>query len=360
MDTKALAKSKRAHTLQHNKGKKPHPNQNPSKTPSTGNNQKPQKSKLPSNWDRYEDDEEDEFGVNLENPSGDNSKKPSFKDYGDGLALPKSKGADFKYLLDEAKSKPHQVDDFPFLEGFLAEESMHGVGPLLAVRGESILSWIGDDNFVVEDETTSSHEASFLSLNLHALAEQLAKVDVSERLFIEADLLPAELGSNTSRSQEFDQMQTTGSEASSNHGPNRKQTTHDKETKTISGELTFEDFSEKNKAVIQNTKVFASGLTIGNTDPFSFIQGSDVKGNLNRNQCGKSNQSTAPEPPEQFNVSSVVPKSRLPTFEAEAAESNLYMLPGSLSETKLLDSSCFGSGTLPILEKNAPGTSARS
>lgn len=120
MDTKALAKSKRAHTLQHNKGKKPHPNQNPSKTPSTGNNQKPQKSKLPSNWDRYEDDEEDEFGVNLENPSGDNSKKPSFKDYGDGLALPKSKGADFKYLLDEAKSKPHQVDDFPFLEGFLA------------------------------------------------------------------------------------------------------------------------------------------------------------------------------------------------------------------------------------------------
>jgi hypothetical protein len=35
---------------------------------------------------------------------------------------------------------------------------MHGVGPLLAVRGESILSWIGDDNFVVEDETTSSHE----------------------------------------------------------------------------------------------------------------------------------------------------------------------------------------------------------
>jgi len=124
--------------------------------------------------------------------------------------------------------------------------------------------------------------------------------------------------------------------------------------------LAFEDFSEKNKAVNQNTKVFASGLTIGNTDPFSFIQGSDVKGNLNRNQCGKSNQSTAPEPPEQFNVISVVPKSRLPTFEAEAAESNLYMLPGSLSETKLLDSSCFGSGTLPILEKNAPGTSARS
>ncbi|XP_073266596.1 uncharacterized protein [Populus alba] len=149
--------------------------------------------------------------------------------------------------------------------------------------------------------------ASFLSLNLHALAEQLAKVDASGRLFIEADLLATELRSNTSSSQEFDQLQTTGSEASSSHGPDRKPTTQTKATLTISEESAFEDFSEKNKAVSQNTKVFASGLTVGNTDPFSFIQGSDVKGNLNRNQCGKSNQSTAPEPPEQFNVSSCCP-----------------------------------------------------
>ncbi|KAJ6917536.1 hypothetical protein NC652_019771 [Populus alba x Populus x berolinensis] len=134
--------------------------------------------------------------------------------------------------------------------------------------------------------------ASFLSLNLHALAEQLAKVDVSGRLFIEADLLATELGSNTSSSQEYDQLQTTGSEASSSHGPDRKPTTQTRATLTISEESAFEDFSEKNKAVSQNTKVFASGLTVGNTDPFSFIQGSDVKGNLNRNQCGKSNQST--------------------------------------------------------------------
>ncbi|CAK7322685.1 unnamed protein product [Dovyalis caffra] len=118
MDTKALAKSKRSHTLQHNKSKKPHPNQKPSKTPSTENKQKPQKSRLPSNWDRYEDDEEDKFGVNLENPSGDNLKKPNFKD--DGAVLPKSKGADFKYLLDEARSKCHQRDYFPSLEDLLA------------------------------------------------------------------------------------------------------------------------------------------------------------------------------------------------------------------------------------------------
>ncbi|KAJ6683346.1 hypothetical protein OIU85_007070 [Salix viminalis] len=315
---------------------------------------KPPKSKLPSNWDRYEDDDEGEFGVNLENPSGDKSKKPSSKDYGDGLALPKSKGADFKYLLDEAKSKPHNDDDFPSLEDFLAEESMHGVGPLLAVRGESILSWIGDDNFVVEDETTSSHEASFLSLNLHALAEQLAKVNVSERLFIEADLLPAEMRSNTSCSQEFDQMQTRGSEASSSHEHDRKQTTPVKETKKIFEEFTFEDFSKKNKAVNQDAETFVSGLTIGNSDPISFIQGLDDKDSLNLNQHGKSNQSSAMESPVQFHASSVTPNSRLPTFEAEAAETELDMLLDSLSENKLLDSSGFGSGTPPVSGKETP------
>lgn len=35
-------------------------------------------------------------------------------------------------------------------------------------------------------------QASFLSLNLNALAEHLAKVDLSQRLFVEADLLPSE------------------------------------------------------------------------------------------------------------------------------------------------------------------------
>lgn len=36
-------------------------------------------------------------------------------------------------------------------------------------------------------------QAPFLSLNLHALAEQFAKAKVSERLFAEPDLLPPEL-----------------------------------------------------------------------------------------------------------------------------------------------------------------------
>ncbi|KAH8502313.1 hypothetical protein H0E87_013854 [Populus deltoides] len=92
--------------------------QKPNKAPSTENKQKPRKSRPPSNWDRCGDDDEDEFGVKLENPHGDNLKKPNFED--DGLVLPKRKGADFQHLLDEALSKCHQVDNFPSLEDFLA------------------------------------------------------------------------------------------------------------------------------------------------------------------------------------------------------------------------------------------------
>ena len=36
-------------------------------------------------------------------------------------------------------------------------------------------------------------QAPFLSLNLHSLAEQLTKVDLSQRLFVEEDLLSPEL-----------------------------------------------------------------------------------------------------------------------------------------------------------------------
>lgn len=40
---------------------------------------------------------------------------------------------------------------------------------MLAVRGEGILSWIGNDNFVVEDKTSGNHEVfkSLISLMQH-------------------------------------------------------------------------------------------------------------------------------------------------------------------------------------------------
>lgn len=40
----------------------------------------------------------------------------------------------------------------------LAGEFNEGVSAMLTIRGEGILSWIGDDNFVVEDKTSGTHE----------------------------------------------------------------------------------------------------------------------------------------------------------------------------------------------------------
>lgn len=101
MDAKASAKSKRAHTLQ---AKRAHSNQNP-KNPTNPN--KPQKQKnpdktlnpkshlLPSNWHRYDDDEV--FG-------NEGSDKSLFDArLAQGIAAPKSKGADFSELIAQAK-----------------------------------------------------------------------------------------------------------------------------------------------------------------------------------------------------------------------------------------------------------------
>lgn len=51
---------------------------------------------------------------------------------------------------------------------FSAGEFNEGVAAMLEVKGEGILSWIGDDNFVVEDKTSGAHEVfkSLTSFNL--------------------------------------------------------------------------------------------------------------------------------------------------------------------------------------------------
>lgn len=134
MDVKALAKSKRAHTQHHSK--KPHglhTNQK-LKAPSDGSNvagnaKKPLgkqvtekthrsqgASKLPSNWDRYEEEFED--------PSAsDGASQPS------DVILPKSKGADYRHLIAEAQSQSQSslyLDGFPSLD-----DVMPGVSLLL-------------------------------------------------------------------------------------------------------------------------------------------------------------------------------------------------------------------------------------
>ncbi|KAI3888768.1 hypothetical protein MKX03_013936 [Papaver bracteatum] len=215
MDAKSLARSKRAHT-QHHQNKKPHPNQKSKGplifTPAEGNTKNPSgkpksspfqsSSGLPSNWDRYED--EDESGADLISTSQISGGA------GDDVVKPKSKGTDFSYLISEAQSQSSSsLDCFNSFYDALPDFDK-AVSSMLSVRGESVLSWIGDDNFVVDDNASSGYEAASLSMDLDALAAQLEKIDISRRLLIEADLLPPELcagGLDDHISRELEQVQ---------------------------------------------------------------------------------------------------------------------------------------------------------
>ncbi|KAL4573175.1 hypothetical protein LXL04_019972 [Taraxacum kok-saghyz] len=207
MDTKSLAKSKRAHSQHH---KKHHPNPKATTTTTTtttttkapGNTvevkQLPRQSHgssaLPSNWDRYEDEDD-----------------PIIESQTDGqqqndVVLPKSKGADYAYLISEAKSQNStrlSSDIFPSLDDFVSDFGQ-GKDSFVAVRGESLLSSVLNDGFFVDDKskTPASYEASFLSLNLHDLSEQLAKIDLPKRLFMEKDLFPPKMYSERQKESE--------------------------------------------------------------------------------------------------------------------------------------------------------------
>ncbi|XP_042485363.1 uncharacterized protein LOC122065609 [Macadamia integrifolia] len=211
MDTKALAKSKRAHSQHHSKTKRPHPNQTSkvasvAATASAKNEKNPSgkqtkektrqfhgssTSALPSNWDRYDE----EFDSGPEDLSLNTTSRAS------DVVTPKSKGADYSYLISLAESQLQSqnnsnLDGSAFFDDSLQDLNQGG-SSMLSVRGNRILSWIGDDDFIVDENVTTSYEASFLSMDLHALAGQLEKVDISKRLFIEADLLPPELNSES-------------------------------------------------------------------------------------------------------------------------------------------------------------------
>ncbi|KAL5861000.1 hypothetical protein ACOSQ4_002296 [Xanthoceras sorbifolium] len=370
MDAKALAKSKRAHS-QHHKSKS-HPNQKskgpPVASDSAGSTKKPlgkqvgektrqsqRIAKLPSNRDRYED----EFDSDPENPSGDNTSQTS------DVIVPKSKGADYYHLIAEAQSQAQSEsysysDSLHYLEDIMPGGFIHGVGPMLSVRGEGILSWAGDDNFVVEDKT-AVQEVSFLSLNLNALAEQLAKVDLSQRLFVEADLLSSE-------------QSLEGSRASSNQESYQMQTTHESDSiANIPDDIASNEYSMKVKTVDTEFTQFGSPSSHVDTShtPVS-SQGPDfmnrIKDDLNSSDLAdNSEQSRALEPTAQLNENIVtVSENKLTKFEAAAAEVELDMLLDSFSETKFFDSSGSnssntftysqqaGSTALPQLSKRGP------
>lgn len=126
MDAKALAKSKRAHSQHHkNKSHSHHKSKAPAVASDNAGSKEKQlgkqvgaetrqsrhTSRLPSNWDRYED----EFDLDSENPSGDSPSQPS------DMVVPKSKGADYRHLIAEAQSQSQSQsyaysDTFPSLD----------------------------------------------------------------------------------------------------------------------------------------------------------------------------------------------------------------------------------------------------
>lgn len=195
MDVKSLAKSKRNHT-QHNK--KHHANHKPKLQPQSHspfpsssnpnqngavkeraiekktNRSKRDSSALPGNWDRYEEEELDSV--------------PEIGSKTLDVVVPKSKGADFRFLVAEAQSNADKTLD-GFNEAlpcmwlmlnddnwvicytvffvvlmlwlwffFFAGEFGVGLSSILEVRGEGIVSWVGDDNFVVQDKTSAYQE----------------------------------------------------------------------------------------------------------------------------------------------------------------------------------------------------------
>ncbi|KAL1555629.1 hypothetical protein AAHA92_11342 [Salvia divinorum] len=130
MDAKALAKSKRAHSLHH---KKKHHSQQGLKasSPSAGSDDKKAAAK--------------QAGKDLQNPMASSSQPTEF-------VTPKSKGADYAHMISEAQS--HYSSDVVLLFDDFIDDFMQDFAPMLAAKGQSILSWIADDSFEFEDRAS--------------------------------------------------------------------------------------------------------------------------------------------------------------------------------------------------------------
>lgn len=340
MDPKASAKSKRNYSQQ---GRKNHPppaatsaqkKKNPAVAAATGagGEAKPRRAHgrardLPSNWDRYDDD----GGDGAEGSAG---TKPV-----DGEIRPKSRGADFSYLIEQARSRPLEHRDIGTSQSAsssdeLSFDFMQGVSSMLSVRGENLLSWCADDNFIVDDDTTSSCEVPFLSMDLHALAAQLSKLKLSQRLFIEEDLLPKELRIDESKvNQKSEQSETPiVSEHKSSLSPARflgdaelekfggGQNNHwnSCNVQGIAQEAAMEECQSRT-SVEQATKLDPTNDSI----PAELSGSGEIQGSMSQLSIN-----TVPD----------LKQNRTPRFEAAAAEEDLDMLLNSFSETSLSSS----------------------
>ncbi|KAK2969377.1 hypothetical protein RJ640_028766 [Escallonia rubra] len=322
MDTKALAKSKRAHSQHHSKKHHPNPTSKPppvgsagataTKKPAAGKQIK-EKPRLPSNWDRYEE----EYDLGTEIPVEGSSTASQHSD----VVVPKSKGADYGYLISEAKSQMGSSSDvFPAFDDVFTDFNQ-GLGSLLSVRGKSTLSWTEGGNFVVENKATASNKVPFLSLNLHALAEQLSKVDLVQRLFIEADLLPPE-------------PYTGELQASWKQGSCQDQATCENiDAKKEADELASSCLFDRNRQAIPPFEVTSSDNTITSSLPVPDI-GNENSKSMNHDEdelweVGRAGKMLEPAAELDTGVANH-------RFEAAAAEAELDMLLDSFNETNFL------------------------
>ncbi|XP_020105499.1 uncharacterized protein LOC109722047 isoform X2 [Ananas comosus] len=322
MDPKATAKSKRIHS-QHGRRNHPTPSsiaqrKKPSSSTPGAAEEKPRRPRaapaLPSNWDRYDADADAEDGGG----GGGGAEGAAVADKSSEVA-PKSKGADFGYLIEEARSQPQEIRGVVGL-GFSSEELpfdlMQGRSSILSVKGEGLLSWCQDDNFIVDDDTSSGYEVPFLSLDLHALAAQLSKLKLSRRLFIEADLLPEDLLTDGSKDYEKPPQSETSIASEIKHGFSQPVFQRNAESE--------KDLSSMNYANNPNTDNEPSGIPSKEKSQLLTTSGSTEAIGL----ILPSSEDRVPEKEQN----------RPSAFEAAAAEAELDMLLNSFSETSLSSS----------------------
>ncbi|KAL0399792.1 UNVERIFIED_CONTAM: hypothetical protein Sradi_2322500 [Sesamum radiatum] len=172
-----------------------------------------------------------------------------------------------------------------------------------------------------------SSMAPFLSLNLNALAEQLGKAKLSERLFLEPDLLPPELlGDESQACGEDNDSQTAVSIDTGTSTLGYKQ----------EGSKNFEQFCEPSSFATTS-----GNLSVQTSEGLKPIK--QIKDDTFQSQGNYRSISSNPVSESIVDSTSGNP----PIFEAVSAEAELDMLLSSFNETKLLGSSSAASTGIP-------------
>ncbi|GAA0163428.1 hypothetical protein LIER_39594 [Lithospermum erythrorhizon] len=197
----------------------------------------------------------------------------------------KSKAADYAYLISEAKDTINEFDQ-------VVDDIHLGLAPLLTMRGQGILSLMDPHH-----QTTANYQAPFLSLDLNALAEQISKANLVERLFIAPDLFPPEIYAEWEES---------------------KQNKFDEDKVGSDDEQTI---------IVEGNEVLRHHLDTKSSDTMED----------NDNQVEQTSQSNMSKSTAELGMVSVAKKPS--KFEALTAEAELDMLLDSFSETKFLESS---------------------